>query len=60
MSHKDIHVERHMHNLCFFTRASKISPDHHDVEKGDKKGIMTIERKRGGIMIGLLLMEVWT
>lgn len=45
--------------MCLFARASKISVDHHHAEKGDKKGIMKIERQREGIMIGLLLMEVW-
>lgn len=45
--------------MCLFARASEISVDHHHAEKRDKKGIMKIERQREGIMIGLLLMEVW-
>lgn len=45
--------------MCFFARASKISMDHHHAEKRDKKGIMKIERQREGIMVGLLMMEVW-
>ena len=50
----------HTHaEMCLFARASKISVDHHHAEKRDKKGIMKIDGQREGIMIGLLLMEVW-
>lgn len=29
------------------------------LKEGDKKGVMKIKRQRGGVMIGLRLMEVW-
>lgn len=49
----------HTHTGTVSFCKNKIYVDYHHAEKIHKKGIMKIEGHSEGIMIGLLLMEVW-